>query len=41
MYKIPKKEVERDYRIERDPNPNLRLFECDFWEELDNESEWN
>ena len=36
--KIPKKEYSRDYELERDPNPNLRLFPCDF-RELEEECE--
>ncbi len=36
--KIPRSEIYRYYKIERDPNINLRRFECD-WEELEDEYE--
>jgi len=36
--KIPKKEIFRYYKVERDPNVNLRILPCD-WEELENEEE--
>jgi len=41
MKKIPKKEIFRSYRIERDPNPNLRLFKCDFITEEADDEQWH
>ena len=41
MKKIPKREYERFYKIERDPDPNLRLFESDFEDEDYDENGWN
>ena len=37
MKKIPKKEIWRNYRIERDPDPNFRIFPCDFAIEEDDD----
>jgi len=36
--KVPKNEVYRYYKVERDPNVNLRILKCD-WEELEDEYE--
>jgi hypothetical protein len=38
--KIPKKERSRNYLVERDPDPNLRWFDCDFAPDVD-ENEWH
>ena len=38
--KVPHNEIFRYYAVERDPNPNLRVFPCEF-EEVENEDEWN
>jgi hypothetical protein len=37
--KIPKSEYSRDYRVERDPDPNLRVFPREY--EIVNEEEWH
>jgi len=39
--KVPRNEVFRYYSIERDPNPKMRIFPCDFKEVEVPEDEWN
>jgi len=38
--KVSHKEHTRNYIVERDPNPRLRWYDCDF-EEMYDEHEWH
>ena len=40
MKRIPKDEIVRYYKIEKDPNPNLRVLACDFEYDTD-EEDWH
>jgi len=39
--KIPRREIYRNYLVEKDPNPNYRIFPCDFEELEIDENEWH